>query len=607
MTIPDVRAIRRSVPNRGALFFAVVIVLPAIVLAGLAVFVFYRDRIGEQRELADRLNASAERAADGLVRELDQWAHVLDGLVPGKPARTGLSPRFEDALKAGGGVLLWKTGEDVNWEPTGGVLYALDPPRERFDGRASGLPASLIVDYGRCHVLETRGDKETVAKCGLDFYARLLDGRWSLERLRFNYYKETARSWAAQSQAAASDLRRLDAAARARTGLTEAVEAFLASWPDGVENGQPRRRVIVGDKKIALAFWQAGTGSERAALVLGPEYVRTSVFARAFVGTRKLGLEVLVRGARGEPLWSTSRSGPPSGASVGAHALIDSTLSWRIQLWPRDLAAWRGDVRFRRRLQVAMLFLVLASVGFASAVAVRTLRRELEVARLKSEFVAAVTHEFRSPLAGIRQLADLLEQGRVPSDGRRQQYYGMIVRESDRLERLVENVLNLSRIDEGQRPFRFELVDSTAWLGDVVAEFTHVHLGAGPALDASIAADLPRVRGDREALSVALNNLLDNAVKYSPGQPTVWLTARSENHELVIEVRDSGAGIDPEDQRHVFDRFYRGRREITRRVKGTGPGLSLVRQIVEAHEGEVSFTSHVGEGSRFTIRLAAVR
>jgi signal transduction histidine kinase len=240
-------------------------------------------------------------------------------------------------------------------------------------------------------------------------------------------------------------------------------------------------------------------------------------------------------------------------------------------------------------------------------VAVRTLRRELEVARLKSEFVAAVTHEFRSPLAGIRQLADLLEQGRVPSDGRRQQYYGMIVRESDRLERLVENVLNLSRIDEGQRPFRFELVDSTAWLGDVVAEFTHVHLGAGPALDASIAADLPRVRGDREALSVALNNLLDNAVKYSPGQPTVWLTARSENHELVIEVRDSGAGIDPEDQRHVFDRFYRGRREITRRVKGTGPGLSLVRQIVEAHEGEVSFTSHVGEGSRFTIRLAAVR
>jgi signal transduction histidine kinase len=230
-------------------------------------------------------------------------------------------------------------------------------------------------------------------------------------------------------------------------------------------------------------------------------------------------------------------------------------------------------------------------------------RRELEIARLRADFVSTVSHEFRSPLSGIRHLGELLLDGRVTVPEKQRDYFRMIVQESDRLARLVDNILDFSRMEEGRKEYRFRPLDPSPWLRTLVADFVTEISARGVAVEANIPDGLPGISADGEALGSAVRNLLDNAVKYSPGQKTVWLNAESEDGAIRISVRDNGVGISDDDQKHIFDRFYRAGGDISKRVKGAGLGLSLVQHIVAAHEGKVECASRVGEGSTFTIRL----
>jgi signal transduction histidine kinase len=229
----------------------------------------------------------------------------------------------------------------------------------------------------------------------------------------------------------------------------------------------------------------------------------------------------------------------------------------------------------------------------------------MEVARLKSEFVSAVSHEFRSPVTGIRQLAEILLRGQ-PSEERRRQYYELIGHEGDRLARLVENVLDFSRMEEGRKEYRLEPLEAGAWLRAVVEEFRALVAQGGFSLEADLPGRLPSLLADREALTSALHNLLDNAVKYSPACKTVWLEAETSGGWLTIRVRDRGLGIAEEDRTHVFEKFYRGSIGAATHVKGAGLGLSLVKHIVTAHGGSVACESRPGEGSTFSMNLPAL-
>jgi two-component system phosphate regulon sensor histidine kinase PhoR len=190
-----------------------------------------------------------------------------------------------------------------------------------------------------------------------------------------------------------------------------------------------------------------------------------------------------------------------------------------------------------------------------------------------------------------------------PSEERRRQYYEMIGHESDRLARLVENVLDFARMEEGRKEYRFEPLETAPWLRALVEEFQAESAQQGVSLAATIPERLPMVLADREALTSAVHNLLDNAVKYSPECKTVWLDAEASGALLKIRVRDRGLGIAEEDQRHIFEKFYRGSGETARHVKGAGLGLSLVKHIVTAHGGSVECQSRRGEGSTFSIHL----
>jgi signal transduction histidine kinase len=277
--------------------------------------------------------------------------------------------------------------------------------------------------------------------------------------------------------------------------------------------------------------------------------------------------------------------------------LSDRDLPWAVEAVPVDVARLYAGADQRRRVYLTMLLCVFMLLVPGSYITMRAVKRELEVARLKSDFVSAVSHEFRSPLTAIRQLAELLERGRAPTEEKKREYYGLISRESARLSRLVENLLDFSRIEEGRKHYDFERMETADWLREIVSgsQRPHVTLLAPP--------ELPAVLGDRVALTSAVENLLDNAVKYSPPGTPVVCEAGTDGREITINVVDRGYGIAPEDRPHVFEKFYRGGGEVSRRVKGAGVGLSLVRHIVEAHGGTVDFDSRVGEGTVFRIRL----
>jgi signal transduction histidine kinase len=272
---------------------------------------------------------------------------------------------------------------------------------------------------------------------------------------------------------------------------------------------------------------------------------------------------------------------------------------------PRHPESLYAELARRQNLYLTMLLLVMALLGFGGYLTVRTVRKEMEIAQLKSEFVSTVSHEFRSPVTGIRQLAEILMRGQ-PSEERRRQYYEMIGHESDRLARLVENVLDFARMEEGRKEYRFEPLETDEWLRAVVEEFQTESAQQGVALTVTIPERLPMMLADREALSCAVHNLLDNAVKYSPECKTVWLEAQATGAWLTIRVRDRGLGIAEEDRKHIFEKFYRGSGEAARHVKGAGLGLSLVKHIITAHGGSVDCQSRPGEGSTFSIRMPAL-
>ena len=248
---------------------------------------------------------------------------------------------------------------------------------------------------------------------------------------------------------------------------------------------------------------------------------------------------------------------------------------------------------------------VLLALGAAGLYAVyRTVAVVMHYAERRSNFAAAVTHELKTPLTAIRMYAEMLRDGLVPNEAKRQEYYATITGESERLSRLVDNVLEFSKLEGGRR----ELAIAVGMIGPVLedaAEKLAPHAASlGFALSVRVASDLPAVRFDRDALLQVLFNLVDNAMKYAKASErrTVELEARREGNAVTVAVRDFGPGVARVHLERVFEPFYRGESELTRTTKGTGIGLALVKELAERMGAAVSGAN--ADGGGFRVRLA---
>lgn len=381
-----------------------------------------------------------------------------------------------------------------------------------------------------------------------------------------------------------SSLADLDRAIGRRLAIAERIHALQlgAGAGSALLSSPPGSWLAHGDDPVMIGPMPAGT-SDSNDLMVSVISARVVVESLTGEGTLGQGLTARVNGSPGGDGW------PLGPRLAGLHATIDV-----------DVAGERSGLRL---FYLAGLALILVMGGAGAWLLWRDVRREVRLADLRAGFVANVSHELRTPLTSIRLYAETLSQGTVVDDQERREYLDTIVTESERLTRLLNNVLDFGKIERGERRYHRQPESLSGIVRDTVRVVESALVRHGFTLVTSIADDLPAVAVDRDAIEQAILNLLSNAMKYSGERKEIQLRLRREDDHALIEVVDHGIGIPLEEQTRIFDRYYRVPAAPHAEVPGSGLGLTLVHHVVTAHGGRVTVRSAPEAGSTFTLCL----
>ena len=263
------------------------------------------------------------------------------------------------------------------------------------------------------------------------------------------------------------------------------------------------------------------------------------------------------------------------------------------------------EARIKRELLVnyALIIALLLTLFAAVALFFRSLRRDMELLELKSRFLDSAAHTLKTPLARIRMLAEQLQLNWLKNDEQRAVQSGRIIAAADRMNDLIGNLLDLSRIEAGQKTYRFQPASLPEIARQAWAEALPLLKENGFACRVEIAEEMPVFAGDARALRLVIGNLIQNVLSYSPDHKEIELKVYSFADEAVLEVVDCGLGIPPEHHEAIFSKFFRVENDDTGTSQGSGLGLFLVKHVVDAHNGRIEVQSAVGQGSRFIIHL----
>ncbi|MGB8959727.1 MAG: HAMP domain-containing sensor histidine kinase [Candidatus Aminicenantales bacterium] len=292
-----------------------------------------------------------------------------------------------------------------------------------------------------------------------------------------------------------------------------------------------------------------------------------------------------------------------AGSSADGISLGPGLQGIRVAFAPDGDNPYSKQGALQRYFYFLALVVVLSVTLFGAYLLWRDVRREVLMARMRSQFVSSVSHELKTPLTAIRMFAETLRLGRSKDPATQAEYLDTIVNESERLTRLLNNVLDFSKIEQGQRTYHPALASLAEILRAAARAMEYPLKQQGFDLDVRIDEGLPQVRVDRDAVEQAVLNLLSNAMKYSGESRTIGLGVRREGDSAVVQVIDKGVGIDPKDQAQIFEEYYRVPARENQSLPGTGLGLSLVAHIAKAHGGSVRVDSAPGQGSTFSIIL----
>lgn len=615
------RGSRRAVP----ILLVIAVAVPIAAVAALALHVVRQDREIDARRRQDALRGAAARLALAIEGRLGGIEERLateygvtlehDGPVPGpighvlyRPElRTAVEPTapelaLAEALEyqqkdlagaaaayrrltlspdarigAGAlirlGALARKTGDRTS------ALRAYDHLRGFGRLDLDGQPAELIARQGRCRVFEADGDRQRLRRESADLASVLYEARAPIDEPTFRYYAGLVKEWAGPPPPTA-DLQR-----------TEAAIALWQLWRAGTLPARGRR-VLRSEPSPVVAIWTTLPAGLFARFVL-PEELEQAL----------------------EPLWKgqhlvTSLVDQDGARLIGAEPDAPVTLAPAETRLPFAMRVafgpdWRDDGQsaLRHRLLAAGVTLTVVLMLAAAYGLARATSKEMALVRQQSDFVAAVSHEFRTPLTSMRHLTELLADSRVRDDARKAAYYELLARETQRLHRMVETLLNYSRMQAGAYAWRVAPVRIDALVREVVADFRADLRAAARDIGCDCGSTAHVVNVDRDAVARALSNLLDNALKYSDPDTSITVSVRCASSSVEVSVADQGAGIPCEEQKKLFDRFVRGNRAARSGAGGIGIGLALVKSVAEAHGGSVRVESEPGRGSRFTMAL----
>jgi two-component system phosphate regulon sensor histidine kinase PhoR len=276
---------------------------------------------------------------------------------------------------------------------------------------------------------------------------------------------------------------------------------------------------------------------------------------------------------------------------------------WRLQLALVSSEDLSSQIERRRRLELALVISACAIIVLGTGFILYAVEKERRLSMQKTEFVANVSHELKTPLTLVRMFSELLLLGRATSVEKREEYLRLILLETERLTSLIENVLDFASLEQGRVQYDFAVTD----LGEITLKaieiFRHRAEREGVEVNVDVPPALPLVKVDYRMIQQALFNLLDNALKYAKDGKRIDVRIVPRRTVLELQVIDHGPGVSREEQRKVFDRFVRGRLAREASIRGSGIGLSLVRSILNSHHGYVRVESEIGQGATFTLGI----
>ena len=649
-----------------ALFLAVTLV-PGVALVWLGARLLQQDRDLERQQIQERIERAAGAIAAGLAHELDRIHDRLPELLASPPielARDGALVVAFDARgvsrRAGAPLLYvpvaiadtepraeaWHAGEteefrNANPERASAIfrvlagsgdprvragslvrlarnlrkLHRLDEALSVYDQlgalgavQVSGEAADLVARQERCALLSELRRMPELEREASALSNAIESGQWPLDRAGFLFQWEHAQRWVGSPAAGVSGAPATGPPSnlpgglehkRESLALAASVEMAWAEWRDSgrADSGWAGRRSAWLDGQAVLLVWSGG--ADRAmVLVASSRYLSANWQT---IWRNRQAMVSLVDDAGHRVLGDDAAAAGP----VAVRMAQDTRLPWAIRVTSADPRLEMADIAGRRQLLLVGLALLGFLVVAGSVVVARAVQKELTVARLQADFVSAVSHEFRTPLTSMSHLTDLLRTGRTVDEARRQQYYEVFARETERLQHFVETLLDFGRIEAGAERYTLEPADPVVAVTNIVEQFRATPEAARHPIEIDAGDGLASVRIDADAFGHALSNLIDNAAKYSPDGAPISVVVEREGTRVAVRVCDQGPGIPANERRRIFQKFVRGAAARASAVKGTGVGLAMARQIVRAHHGDIRVDGEPGRGSTFTILLPA--
>jgi signal transduction histidine kinase len=586
-----------------ALVFVLAVFVPSLVLAWLAVrslrdqqFVLERQRSLLCQGVADSI---AKEAANLLAEHQREFARQVDALLAADNKPIDIAGSFDERLRR-------------DW-PLADVGFTVS-----LDGQ---VYSPNLFDRPEARRFRLDNDKFLCSRESVEVYWNSPKGTINLSQL--DEKESSAAQWAT-AQANSSNFGKNSKDQKLRRNV-EPQQVQQAPQPySKVAPSEAEFRQLIGDStegtlarflqnKLNLMFWYRSPRDPHlvfGALINLPRLVE-DLQGVVKVESVSLYKEICVAllDDRAHPRAQTidkfeTRWNRPFVATEIGEALPH----WEVAVYllnPGKLSVSAATLKLTLSLLIAVLVL---AIGVGGWLIVADLNRQLTLARQKTDFVSNVSHELKTPLTSIRMFSELLAEGRVLDREKQRSYLNIITAETARLTRLINNVLDFSRIERGEKKYNFATCD----VAGVVRETVETYRPHFEANGFELECDLPEspllVHGDRDALAQIVVNLLSNAEKYSNARKVVRVEARRQTQPLPhVEVRvlDRGLGVPQGCEEKIFEQFYRAHDSLSSGIQGSGLGLTLARQIARAHGGDVVCEPRDGGGTCFTLRLPA--
>ena len=488
----------------------------------------------------------------------------------------------------------------------------------------SRLPVGILARLQTIECYERSRDSQGAAKHALDAYRELLKKPSALSEDQFKTYislvgesidtvlsgekgaqvsEEFRKEYADLKKLQSDRMKEWAAAGLLRKEVIPELVRSLSQSEAYSPNPYRLSRNIGGKDLLILAAWIPDRTGEGTAGMFGVQlnndHLLKGVLPEALENVQlNDGMEVVLADLAGRPLSgkrSTSKALP-----LATEYFEDNFPPWKIDLFQAP-AKGLEILDLRRNFYFWTILTLLVVLAFGAFLIVRTIAHEIEILKIKSDFVSSVSHEFKTPLTSIKALMERLVDGKVRDAGKMDQYFSIIAQDTDKLTRLVNNLLDFSKIEEGKKEYVCSDTDIVRIATEQVQGFKNERALAGRDIRLEITGEIPTLRADADALSRALANLLSNAMKFTPPGKAIRVGLSSDGENVVLEVEDKGIGIHPDELGRVFEKFFQGRNALDQSIKGTGLGLTLVKHIVEAHGGRILVESRLGLGSKFSM------